>query len=96
LAAALTWSQALNGVAALWVESALVFLPVYAAGCVSGAILKGGTEPEPSIVTAARLDTAATEPQPPKQVAPSADDSGTVIVTKPKRSRPVRKKPEKT
>lgn len=40
VAAALTWTQALNGVVALWIESALLFVGAYVAGCVLGAILK--------------------------------------------------------
>jgi predicted flap endonuclease-1-like 5' DNA nuclease len=40
--AGLTWLQLLNGVAAVWVETALLFTAVYVAGCVVGALLSGG------------------------------------------------------
>ncbi|WP_376988084.1 hypothetical protein [Bosea sp. R86505] len=46
--AGLTWLQLLNGVAAVWVETALLFTAVYVAGCVVGALLSGArasTEP---------------------------------------------------
>jgi predicted flap endonuclease-1-like 5' DNA nuclease len=39
--AGLTWLQLLNGVAAVWVETALLFTAVYVAGCVVGALLSG-------------------------------------------------------
>lgn len=38
--AAASWTQSINGVAALWVESALLFIAAYVAGCVLGAVLK--------------------------------------------------------
>jgi predicted flap endonuclease-1-like 5' DNA nuclease len=40
VAAAASWTQSINGVAALWVESALLFIAAYIAGCVLGAVLK--------------------------------------------------------
>ncbi len=39
--AGLTWLQFLNGKAAIWVETALLFSAVYVAGCVVGALLFG-------------------------------------------------------
>lgn len=39
--AALGWSQWLNGQAALWLESALLFLAVYVVGCGLGALARG-------------------------------------------------------
>lgn len=41
LGAALGWSQWLNGTAALWLESALLFLAVYVVGCALGALAHG-------------------------------------------------------
>ncbi|MET3892887.1 putative flap endonuclease-1-like 5' DNA nuclease [Bosea sp. OAE506] len=41
LGAAVTWLQFLNGTAAVWVETALLFSGVYVAGCVLGALLSG-------------------------------------------------------
>lgn len=37
----LSWTQTLNGVAALWVESALLFAAVYALGCTLGSLARG-------------------------------------------------------
>jgi predicted flap endonuclease-1-like 5' DNA nuclease len=37
--AGLTWLQFLNGTAAVWVESALLFTAAYVAGCILGALL---------------------------------------------------------
>lgn len=42
LGGTLTWTQMLNGAAALWVESALLFMAVYVAGCILGSLLRGG------------------------------------------------------
>ena len=39
LGGALTWTQTLNGTAALWVESALLFIAVYALGCILGSVI---------------------------------------------------------
>lgn len=41
IGAALGWSQWLNGIAALWLESALLFLAVYVLGCALGALAHG-------------------------------------------------------
>lgn len=45
--AGLTWLQVLNGAAAVWVESALLFTAAYVAGCILGALFSpwpdGGT-----------------------------------------------------
>ena len=66
LAAAIVWTQTLNGVAALWVESALLFVAAYAAGCVLGAIAHAALKPQvPAQATSAIEGTAAqakTEP----------------------------------
>ena len=45
LGAALGWSQWLNGTAALWLESALLFLAVYVVGCALGALAHGEGRP---------------------------------------------------
>ncbi len=45
LGAALTWLQFLNGEAAIWVETALLFTGVYVGGCVVGALLRGTRAP---------------------------------------------------
>lgn len=46
LGASLTWTQTLNGVAALWIESALLFGAVYCVGCVLGATMRAGLGPQ--------------------------------------------------
>ncbi|WP_436168291.1 hypothetical protein [Bosea sp. LjRoot9] len=43
--AALTWSQTLNGVPALWLESALLFVAIYVAGCSLASVLRSAREP---------------------------------------------------
>jgi predicted flap endonuclease-1-like 5' DNA nuclease len=56
LGAALTWTQTLNGVPALWVETALLFVAVYAVACVAGAALKLALEPKALLQGATGLD----------------------------------------
>lgn len=56
LGAALTWLQFLNGKPAVWVETALLFMGVYVAGCVAGALFSGtrasaGAEAPSAVVT---------------------------------------------
>jgi len=59
--AGLTWLQFLNGTAAVWVESALLFTAVYVAGCILGALLA----PAPRGGTAEDTGVAATLPPVP-------------------------------
>ncbi len=37
----MSWTQSLNGAAALWLESALLFIAVYVAACILGSLLRG-------------------------------------------------------
>lgn len=45
LGGVLSWTQTLNGAAALWLESALLFVAVYALGCILGSLLRGRARP---------------------------------------------------
>jgi predicted flap endonuclease-1-like 5' DNA nuclease len=52
--AALTWSQTLNGVPALWLESALLFVAIYIAGCALASVLRSAREPRAAVEVAPR------------------------------------------
>lgn len=52
--AALTWSQTLNGVLALWLESALLFVAIYVAGCALASVLRSAREPRATVEAAPR------------------------------------------
>jgi predicted flap endonuclease-1-like 5' DNA nuclease len=62
LVAGATWTQALNGVTALWLESALLFVAAYLAGCVLGAILAAALKPRVSAEAASASEGASVEP----------------------------------
>jgi predicted flap endonuclease-1-like 5' DNA nuclease len=64
LVAAASWSQWLNGVAALWAESALLFIAAYLAGCLLGALLKPQLAREP-VPPAKAATPSATSPAAP-------------------------------
>ncbi|POR51333.1 hypothetical protein [Bosea psychrotolerans] len=53
--AALTWSQTLNGVPALWLESALLFVAIYVAGCALASVLRSPREPRAAVAAATRV-----------------------------------------
>lgn len=74
IAAGLTWTHTLNGVAALWVESALLFLAAYLAGCVLAALLSGTRQAE----VTAPLVQAAPAPVP---VMPPTDAANRPVST---------------
>ena len=52
--AALTWSQTLNGVPALWLESALLFVAIYIAGCALASVLRSARAPRAAVEVAPR------------------------------------------
>jgi predicted flap endonuclease-1-like 5' DNA nuclease len=52
--AALTWSQTLNGVPALWLESALLFVAIYVAGCALASVLRSARGPRATEEAASR------------------------------------------
>ena len=58
LVAGATWTQALNGVTALWLESALLFVAAYLAGCVLGAILTAALKPQVSAEATSAIEGA--------------------------------------
>ena len=58
LGAALTWLQFLNGEAATWVESALLFTGVYVAGCVVAGLLRGTRAPAGAVAEVAAQPVA--------------------------------------
>lgn len=62
LAAALTWSHTVNGVGALWVESALLFVVAYVAGCLLGTMLASARRAEPVVAAATVAPATATRP----------------------------------
>lgn len=46
LLAALTWLQGVNGAAALWVETALLYLAAYLAGCILASTVRAAAVPK--------------------------------------------------
>ena len=72
LGAALTWLQFLNGQAAIWVETALLFSGVYVAGCIVAALLRGA---RPSVEIEQPVTVAPAQAPPP--VEGEADIPGT-------------------
>lgn len=58
LGGALTWLQFLNGAAATWVESALLFTAAYVLGCVLAELLRGARA-RAERVTSAEAEAAA-------------------------------------
>ena len=72
LGAALTWLQFLNGQAAIWVETALLFSGVYVAGCIVAALLRGA---RPSVEIEQPVPVASAQALPP--VEGEADIPGT-------------------
>ncbi|HEV2555944.1 MAG TPA: hypothetical protein VGV17_19495 [Bosea sp. (in: a-proteobacteria)] len=73
--AGLTWLQLLNGVAAVWVETALLFTAVYVAGCVVGALLSGARA---STETASESTVATMPPVPGEAGIPGQRPAGLV------------------
>jgi predicted flap endonuclease-1-like 5' DNA nuclease len=73
--AGLTWLQLLNGVAAVWVETALLFTAVYVAGCVVGALLSGARA---STETASESTVATLPPVPGEADIPGQRPAGLV------------------
>lgn len=69
--AALTWFQLLNGMAATWVETALLFTAAYWAGCVAAVLLRksGSAQADTDAVKAPQAPIAAT----PSPVTPPAE-----------------------
>lgn len=63
-AAALVWLRALNNLPAFWVETGLLYVAVYAAGCLVGCLLKGDA-PVPEAALALPAPRLAL-PQPPR------------------------------
>jgi predicted flap endonuclease-1-like 5' DNA nuclease len=82
--AALTWSQTLNGVLALWLESALLFVVIYVAGCALASVLRSAREPRP-MVEAAPRDFGEMPKLGGANVAavPAPDDATLVLPAKP-------------
>jgi predicted flap endonuclease-1-like 5' DNA nuclease len=46
LAGAVSWTQAVNGLPALWLETALLFMAVYFAGCALASVMRAATQPK--------------------------------------------------
>lgn len=68
--AALTWLQLVNGVPAMWLETALLFVAVYWLGCVAGALLR---PLGPPVKTAEAVSMAVAAPSvPAASAAPAA------------------------
>ncbi|SFH96762.1 Predicted 5' DNA nuclease, flap endonuclease-1-like, helix-3-turn-helix (H3TH) domain [Bosea sp. OK403] len=86
--AALTWSQTLNGVLALWLESALLFIAIYVAGCVLASVLRSAREPRATVAATPRDLGEMPKVDMPKlggaNVAPvpTPDDATLVLPTK--------------
>jgi predicted flap endonuclease-1-like 5' DNA nuclease len=75
--AALTWFQRVNGVQAMWLETALLFVAVYWLGCVIGTMLRP-------------LGTAVTEAEPASMAAtPAATDAAPAAASAVVADRPV-------
>lgn len=74
-AAALVWLRMLNDRAAFWVETGLLYVAVYAAGCLVGCLLKGDVpEPEAALaLPAPRLALPQPAPALPAPVAPRSE-----------------------
>ncbi len=56
MAGAVSWMQALNGLPALWLETALLFLAVYFAGCALAGALRAAMQPKALAQAAIGLD----------------------------------------
>lgn len=56
MAGAVSWMQALNGLAALWLETALLFLAVYFAGCALAGTVRAAMQPKALAQAAIGLD----------------------------------------
>lgn len=70
LGGALTWTQTLNGTAALWVESALLFIAVYALGCILGSVICAWSSLQAAPAGASPAMTGAGEEQIPGRRPP--------------------------
>ncbi|CAM5769193.1 hypothetical protein [Bosea minatitlanensis] len=78
--AALSWFQLVNGVPAMWLETALLFVAVYWLGCAAGTLarpLDGAAEQAAPAATVATPPAAATEAAPLSSAPPA--DTGTVV-----------------
>jgi len=56
MAGAVSWMQALNGLPALWLETALLFVAVYFAGCALASVVRAAMQPRALAQAALGLD----------------------------------------
>lgn len=86
--AALVWLRLVNDQAALWIETAVLYLPAYAAGCLVGSFFgAGGGEALPALAppaTRLALPQPAASLPPPTEAAEVSGAQEAAPTTKPK------------